>query len=825
MRKPRMLKGILLCVVAGIVSAGIAGCRKEPAPVERPVKIRYEQLLPRDTLVFYSVEDLAESRKKAEGTAWHDIMQEPSIKEFLEQINEFFEPVMAAALEPMLEQLIALGEKIEASGGMPELSFDGQFVFAITDLDAEALMPPRILMAADLDPETQSIEEVDRALGNLLDTVSESFEEFPKRESYSHNTGTTVYTFDATVTTICYALPGNRLVVTSSKDGMDRFLDDLASRPRRSLATSSVFRQMKRRVGPRPESFLLVNVDRAFEIIKDNVGSDDAAEFGRFLEVSGLAATEAFAVGSTTEGKGVKTIQRVKTAGGSPGLFKLLTPAKGFPKTLRYLPANCLTASAYRLSLADIWPELLTLLQESGEADPAEIDSVIAEFESSVGVDLEEGILPLVAGELAVAIAPPPAGMMLPVPQVTIVAETGDPTNAATTLNTLLSKLDVSLAESDFGGHTIHSITIPGAPMMPVTPSYTLHGNYLIMASSPQALKELVMTIDEDRIMLSESPVLQESLTHVPKPTVYFGYSDTAALVQTFYNTALPILQMQQQSIPINLASVPPAEAITKHLFPGVTSGTVDNDGITLTTYSSLSSNPLLGIAVGAAIGNLVQVPFLGTRGGAQPAAMRTECTNNLKQMGLVLKMYAHEHKGRFPAIDDRRGNLMVEGDEIFPEYLTDVNILCCPGKAPHTLIVPPWKADDVTDESYFYLGWAVTTEDEGLALLEAYESLDLSERDADIEVREGKGNVGGKVVFRLREGIERFFITDINQPEAPPDLQSKIPLIWDRLGNHMPDGGNVLYMDGHVEFVKYPGKFPMTERFMTALEALADSG
>ena len=28
---------------------------------------------------------------------------------------------------------------------------------------------------------------------------------------------------------------------------------------------------------------------------------------------------------------------------------------------------------------------------------------------------------------------------------------------------------------------------------------------------------------------------------------------------------------------------------------------------------------------------------------------------------------------------------------------------------------------------------------------------------------------------------------------------------------NHVPGGGNVLYMDGHVEFIKYPGKFPMT--------------
>ena len=27
---------------------------------------------------------------------------------------------------------------------------------------------------------------------------------------------------------------------------------------------------------------------------------------------------------------------------------------------------------------------------------------------------------------------------------------------------------------------------------------------------------------------------------------------------------------------------------------------------------------------------------------------------------------------------------------------------------------------------------------------------------------------------------------------------------------NHVPGGSNVLYMDGHVEFLRYPSKFPV---------------
>jgi prepilin-type processing-associated H-X9-DG protein len=29
---------------------------------------------------------------------------------------------------------------------------------------------------------------------------------------------------------------------------------------------------------------------------------------------------------------------------------------------------------------------------------------------------------------------------------------------------------------------------------------------------------------------------------------------------------------------------------------------------------------------------------------------------------------------------------------------------------------------------------------------------------------------------------------------------------------NHVPGGGNVLYMDGHVSFIRYPGEYPISE-------------
>jgi prepilin-type processing-associated H-X9-DG protein len=76
------------------------------------------------------------------------------------------------------------------------------------------------------------------------------------------------------------------------------------------------------------------------------------------------------------------------------------------------------------------------------------------------------------------------------------------------------------------------------------------------------------------------------------------------------------------------------------------------------------------------------------------------------------------------------------------------------------------------------------------------------------------------KTIYRLREGIERFFITDINNPAASAEAQSEIAVQWDITDynasdfNHVPGGANVLYMDGHVEFLRYPSEHPVNTAF-----------
>jgi prepilin-type processing-associated H-X9-DG protein len=203
----------------------------------------------------------------------------------------------------------------------------------------------------------------------------------------------------------------------------------------------------------------------------------------------------------------------------------------------------------------------------------------------------------------------------------------------------------------------------------------------------------------------------------------------------------------------------------------------------------------------------------------------RSACINNLKQLGLVLNMYANENADKFPPIDNLTNNFIFESDVLYPEYLSDAAILACPSdpdtdyeknfrlmwEYPDGTRAGSVHPDCITDMSYSYVGWMLMDDKQTEIFFEKYDTMSQEDRDADLTVPEGIGAAGGDTIHRLSVGVDQFLITDTNTIFTGDEIgASVVPIMWDQIStniadfSHVPAGQNVLYLDGHVDFHRY---------------------
>ena len=118
-----------------------------------------------------------------------------------------------------------------------------------------------------------------------------------------------------------------------------------------------------------------------------------------------------------------------------------------------------------------------------------------------------------------------------------------------------------------------------------------------------------------------------------------------------------------------------------------------------------------------------------------------------------------------------------------------------------------------LSPDEYFYLCYAVDSENQGIALIDALKRTPA--RDYDIAVAAGQGTAGSTTFYRLCNDLsEKLARTNAAINATGP---SRFPLI---IQNPKGDHVWVVFLDFHIERLPYPGPFPASERFISALNA-----
>lgn len=236
------------------------------------------------------------------------------------------------------------------------------------------------------------------------------------------------------------------------------------------------------------------------------------------------------------------------------------------------------------------------------------------------------------------------------------------------------------------------------------------------------------------------------------------------------------------------------------------------------------------GLLAGVAIPLALILPRFFVNPGP---AHESSCGNNLKQIGLVCRMVAEEDpEGYFPPLSVEPGRLMFSSEAacgqvgVYPEYLPETVICTCPsngklfGEIESQLKTNPGIG--LNDQSYFYLGYVVSNDDQVKAFAEVYrQQVKRGESFCDnLPAPPGRGSFGGDAFLRLQIKVERKGAPGSDDPEVLAKIMAGIPVMVERPIRHGRNraASNVLYLDGHVESIKYPGKWPVTEATINTL-------
>ena len=614
-------------------------------------EVSVESLIPKDPVLFATWDGSDAHQAAWEQTAAHDAIYETGL------INVFHKLVAfaGAQAEGVSEFAIIkdLVEKVGANG----------FTLAVSVKTDGPPKPQAIIVLHG----AASMEE---ALANLIVEATAGDFEFETSTMKGYEVTRTLIP-DSPGVEIAWWKAGKHLAISAGIDATADLLD-VATGDAPNISENETYQQY--RTGE--NGFEVASLGWFnFGSLRDQFGemplpmpipSEEPLSVNRVLQSVGLESFDSVVFQTGYKGRSLWSENHVRTTGEKKGLMSLLDQK---PITLDDLPPIPFSTNGFYACSLD-WSQMYgTLTQTAMEVTKlgppdaaAQVEGMMSQLPQMLGFDPKADLLDALGNVTCIYGDPRQGAFGL---SFGVAISVKDPQKLRTTLNNILrmavtmaNPTEFSINSTSKHGREIITMQLGGGF---VNPAIAVDDNWLIFGIMPQTVEAFLMRLDGKLTSWEPTASYKMAFDELPKEFTSIAVSDPRKTYRTMVGMAPMLMGFAQAGMaqsgmpmpmPISVADLPPAEAVSRPLFPNVSICTVDENGMHTTSRTSLPSFPSLGVSNSAAVPVLVAL-LLPAVQQARQAARRTQSANNLKQLGLAMHNYAdvynHFPQGTIP--------------------------------------------------------------------------------------------------------------------------------------------------------------------------------
>ncbi|MGE5609423.1 MAG: DUF3352 domain-containing protein [Bacillota bacterium] len=496
--------------------------------------------------------------------------------------------------------------------------------------------------------------------------------------------------------------------------------------------------------------------------LRDTSDADSYAMWAKVRDALGLAGLREILFAAGFDGKQWCTQGFIAMSSPRNGIAALLDTQPLSTEIVKLIPQTTTWAGAGQLNLVALFDGVRGFVAGLNPEAAAQIDRGLAQINQALQINLRQDLLAALGTEWAFYIDPVSTGTGMT--GVTFVNRLAKPAEAERSLvalenmgNMLLAgalareQMQISFTQQKVGNLTLHTL---GVPLF--APSWTIKDGVLYIGLYPQTVVAAAESRKDKSILDNVNfQSLQKQMGSI-KPAS-FSFIDLPQVAAESYQTLLPLAQLglgvaNMSGIKTPALVFPPFNRLLEHLTPAATFAWTDEAGYHVKSITPFPGSEALTSNSNMTVGSSAMMAgiLLPALEAARERANRVKCASNLRQIGQCVMLYSVDNQGKFPP---DLGTLMTAAD------LPPMVFTCPTGNHPRPAQLRFNKPEDAAkwvneNSDYIYLAGQMNNRVPANTIL-AYEKPENHDREG-VNMLFGDGHVEWVPLGRAMNMIQK---------------------------------------------------------------------